>query len=51
MALNNLQWLNNCILLKDGTLIGTTNSGQSGPGSNGNERVLHILQNSMTGAS
>ena len=27
----------------DGILIGTTNQGQSGPWSNGNEEVLHIF--------
>ena len=34
------------------TLSGATSLGQSGPGSNGNEGVLHILQSSsITGAS
>ena len=28
---------------------GTTNLGSSGPGSNGSERVLHILQSSRSG--
>ena len=32
----------------DATLLGTTTQCQSGPGSNGNERVLHILQSSRT---
>ena len=31
-------------------LTGTTTLGQSGPGSNSNERVLHTLQRSRTGA-
>ena len=35
----------------DGTLKGTTTLGQSGPGSNGNEDVLYILQISKTGTS
>ena len=35
----------------NGTLIGITTLGQSGPGSNGNEWVLHIPQSSKTGAS
>ena len=36
----------------DGTLSGATTLGQSGPGSNGNEGVLHIPQSSsVTGAS
>ena len=30
----------------DRTLSGATTLGQSGPGSNGNKRVLHILQSS-----
>ena len=35
----------------DRTLSGSTTLGQSGPGSDGNEGVLHILQNSsITGA-
>ena len=33
------------------TLSGATTPGLSGPGSNGNERVLHIPQSSRTGAS
>ena len=32
------------------TQTGTTNLGQSGPGSNGNNRVLYIPPNSKTGA-
>ena len=35
----------------EGTLIGTTTLGQRRSGSNGNEGVLHIPQNSKTGAS
>ena len=35
----------------DGTLTGTITPGQSGPGSNSNEKVLYILQSSKTGAS
>ena len=33
------------------TLTGTTTSGQSGPGSNGNEGVFHTTQISRTGVS
>ena len=35
----------------DGTLTGATTPGQSGPGINGNERVLHIPQGSRNGTS
>ena len=36
----------------DSALSSATTPGQSGPGSNGNERVLHIPQNfSITGIS
>ena len=35
----------------DGTLISATTPGLSGPGSDGNERVLNIHQSSITGAS
>ena len=35
----------------DRTLSGTTTPSQSGPGSNGNEGVLHVLQISKAGAS
>ena len=35
----------------DGILMGTSPPGQSGPGSNSNERVLHIPQTSGIGAS
>ena len=41
---------NNSIWLIDGTLTGATTPGQSGPASNDNEGVLHILQSSRTGA-
>ena len=34
-----------------GTLTGTTTPGQSGPGINADERVLHIPQTSKTGTS
>ena len=37
--------------LIDSTLSGASTPGQSGPGSNDNEGVLHIPQNSRTGAS
>ena len=49
-----LTWVklsNSCVWSIDGTLKGTTTSGQSGPESNYNERVLHIPQSSRTGAS
>ena len=36
----------NSILLIDRTLTGATSPGQSGPGSDGNEGVLHITQSS-----
>ena len=35
----------------DGTLTSTTTPGQTGAESKGNEGVLHIPQNSRTGAS
>ena len=35
----------------DEILTGTTKFSQSGPGSNGNERILHTPQISKTGAS
>ena len=43
--------LNSSIWTVDPTLTGTTTLNLSGPGSNGNEGVLHILQGSRTGAS
>ena len=45
------KWLNSSNWLIDGTLSGPTTPGQSEPGSNDNEEVLHILQSSWTGAS
>ena len=36
-----LSIVNNSIWLIDGTLIGTTTPGQSGPGSNNNKEILH----------
>ena len=42
---------NNSLLSIDWTLSGATTQGQSGPGSNGNEKTIHILQKSWTGAS
>ena len=42
---------NSSIRLIDKTLYGATIPGKSGPGSNSNERVLHISQNSRTVAS
>ena len=43
---------NNSIRHINGTLSDATTPGQSGPGCNGNEGVLHILQSSsITGAS
>ena len=38
------KWLNSSIWPIDGTLTGITNPDQSGPESNGNEAVIHILQ-------
>ena len=35
----------------DRTLSGATTPGQSGPGSNGNEEILRILQNCVTETS
>ena len=37
-----IKWLNSFIWSFDGILRGTTNAGQSGPGSNGKEQLLHI---------
>ena len=42
---------NNSILPIDRNLSGTTTPDQSGPGSNGNEKVLYISQSFNTGAS
>ena len=38
---------NSSIWLIDWTLSGATTPGQSGPGSNGNEGVLHIPQSAL----
>ena len=45
ICLHLVKWLNIFIWSTDGTLAGTTTSGQS----NGNEGVLHIPQSSRTG--
>ena len=45
------KWLDDSIWPINEILIGTTGGGQSGPGSNVNEVVLHIFQSSRTGAS
>ena len=42
---------NSSIQSRDRTLSGAITQGQSGPGSNGKERVLHIPQSSRTEAS
>ena len=45
MQLNSFKhkkWLDISVWPIDGTLTGTTTLGQGGPGSNGNEGVLHI---------
>ena len=47
---NYTKWLQSSIWSIDETLTGITTSGQSGPGSNGNDEVLHIPQNSRTWA-
>ena len=49
--LSNTNSLQTSIWPIDRTLSGTATSGHSGPGSNGNEEVLHITQNSRTKAS
>ena len=41
--------LNSSIWVIDKTLTGTTTSGPSGPGSNGNKGVLFVLLSSLTG--
>ena len=43
--------MNSSIWPIDQTLTSTANLGQSGPGSNSNEYVLHFAQSSRTGAS
>ena len=45
------KWLNISSWLIDGTLTSTITPSQSGPGSNGIEEILHILQKSITEAS
>ena len=45
------KWSDISIQSIDRTQTCTTTLGQSGPGSNDNERLLHIPQNSRTGAS
>ena len=45
------KWLNISILFINWILTSTTTPGQSEPGSNSHERVLHIPQNLKTGAS
>ena len=45
------KWLNSSVRSIDKTLTCTSTPGQSKPGSNSNEGVLHILQSSRTGAS
>ena len=45
------KWLNSSIWPIDHTLTGPTNPGQSGAGSNANEKVLNISQSSRIGAS
>ena len=44
------KWLTISIWPINGNLTGTTNPDQSGPGSNGNEGLLHIPQSSKAGA-
>ena len=45
------KWLNSSTLPIDETITSTITLGQSGPGSNGNEGVLHIPQNFRTVSS
>ena len=47
----NRKWLNSSIWPWDETLAGTSTPDQNGPGSNGNETVLHVPLSSRTGAS
>ena len=51
ICLHTVKWSSSSIWPIDGTLTCTTTLGQSGLGSNCNERVLHICQSSRTGAS
>ena len=46
-----MKWLNCSTWPIDRTLSGVTSLGQSGPGNNSNQGVLHIPQSSRTGAS
>ena len=48
MCLHTVKWFNSSIWPIDGTLTGVTTQSLSGPGSNGNEEVLHIPQSSRT---
>ena len=45
------KWLNSSIWPIDETVTGTITLGHSGPGRNGNEKVVHIPQSSWTEAS
>ena len=45
------KWFHIYIWPMDGTLTGSITTSQSGPGSNGNEVVLHILENFTAEAS
>ena len=51
LGFNHSKWLNSSIWPIDGILTDITTPGQSGPGSNGNEELLHSLQSSRTGVS
>ena len=51
ICLHTDKWLSNSIWHRDGTLTGTTTTGQGGPASNGNEGAFHIPQNFITEAS
>ena len=51
ICLHTGKWLKSSIWFIYGTLTSTTTPGQSEPGSNGNEGVLHIPQSFRTGAS
>ena len=42
------KWLKSSIRLINGAQTGTTTPGQSGPGTNSSEEVLHIHQSSRT---
>ena len=49
--LHTVKWVNSYVWFLDGTLIGITTLGWSGPGSNSNKGVLHSLESSRTVAS